>query len=80
MTVGSSVTALVPLHSHLKYAFEQSKIQFSCIADTKKAYFRCECKGSNAVTELPTGCRSLPVIFAGFSFVSVSTIYTVANT
>jgi hypothetical protein len=34
--LGSSVTALVPLRSQLKHAFEQSKIQFGCIADTKK--------------------------------------------
>jgi hypothetical protein len=45
---------LVPLLSHLKYAFFVSAIQPNCIFDCSKAYFRCEHKGYNAVTELPT--------------------------
>jgi hypothetical protein len=47
--VGSSVTALVYLHSHLTHDFFVSAIQPNYIFDCSNACFRCECKGTNAM-------------------------------
>jgi hypothetical protein len=54
MVLGSSDTVLVPLHSNLKHAVFVSAIQPNCLFEYTKACFRCECKGTNAVSELPT--------------------------